>query len=133
MSMAGERIMDDTFEFTEDLRLVSIAFFIAKRSHLELSLDWVRFFVDGEEISVTQSGELPATQGPWMLLGLFEEGRAFDLDWSFRTGIRVPDESEVVLGHFPDGRLTKATRFQRLQLERFKTYEGKISITVVRP
>jgi hypothetical protein len=66
-----------------------------------------------------------------MLLGLFEEGRTFELGWAFRTGIRVPDESEVVLGHFPNGRLTKATRFDRLQLARFRTYEGSVSVSVV--
>lgn len=125
--------MSDEIQFDEDLRLVSIAFFIGKRPHFELALDWYRFFIDGEEISVTQTGELPGNQGLWMLLGMFEEGRTFELGWAFRTGIRVPDESEVVLGHFPDARLTKATRFHRLQLERFETYEGSVSVTVKRP
>ncbi len=123
--------MSDDIQFSEDLRLVSISFFVAKRPHLELALEWNRFFVDGEEISVTQSGQLPGNQGSWMLLGLFEEGRTFELGWAFRTGIRVPDESEVVLGHFPNGRLTKATRFDRLQLARFRTYEGSVSVSVV--
>lgn len=78
-------------------------------------------------------GELPSNQGPWMLLGVFEEGRTFELSWQFRTGSEVPYESQVVLGHFPDFRLTKATRFQFMQLETFETYVGTVSVTVVRP
>ena len=125
--------MSDDIQLHEDLKIVSISFFIAKRPQFEIALEWYRFFVDGQEISVTQTGEIPSGQGPWMLLGAFEEGRTFELGWAFRTGDTVPDESEVVLGHFPDWRLTKATRFARMQLERFKTYEGSVSVKVVKP
>lgn len=124
--------MDEELTFTEDLAHVSISFFIAKRPHHRLSLEWFRFFIDGEEISVVQSGELPSNQGPWMLLGMFEEGRKLKLGWAFRTGIDVPTDGEVVLGHFPNGRLTRATRFQRLTLKEFTTYEGETEVLVKR-
>lgn len=119
-------------EFAEDLNTVSIAFFVAKRPHQRLAIDYFRFRIGDHDFS-GHPQELPNNQGLWVGLGDFEDGTTFDLEWRFWTGMDVPIEDDAVLGHFPDGRLTKATRFERLRLEPGSEYGGTVSITVRRP
>lgn len=125
--------MEEVIGTFDDLRTVTISFFVAKRPIDELELDHVQFSIDDIPVVGPQHGPLPADQGTWWLLGMFEEGRVLRLHWSFRTGIRVPSDSEVVLAYFPDGRLTKATRFARMRVEAFENYSGDVEIKVVKP
>lgn len=120
--------MSDEPNFDQDL--VTLAFFVAK---LQWDKDWEvefgRFAIDGTEFHISRIGPLPGNQGFWGMLGMFEEGRTLELTYRLTTGFDVPD-GQVVLGYFPDARLTRATRFTRLALESHRSYEGTVSITV---
>lgn len=122
--------MTDEFIFENDIQLTSVSFFVAKRPGSRLEIEWFRFSIDGTDVQNIQTGKLPSDQGIWASLGWFEEGRQLQLKWSFRTGIDVPDGQKVLLGYFPNGRLTDATRLKTIYLERFTEYNDDTIILV---
>lgn len=119
--------------FDEDLALVQLSFFVAHGPQQPLELRFTDFTVDGAPLALGREGDLPAAQGPWVDMGLFEIGKTFTLGWAFRTGIRVPQNGLVRCGYFPNGRLTKAVRLEAMTVEAFRDYSGTVVVTPVKP
>jgi len=122
--------MEDDFNLSGELTLASVSFFVAKRLHDQLELDWFRFSIDGVDVPYVQIGPLPNDQGWWAQIGRFERGNTFKLDWAFRTGINVPSANKIQTGYFQGNSLRNRVLLDKIAVNPFQKYDGTASVTV---